>query len=184
MTNLFGDHFHPVIVLFAPLFWIAPAAETLLVAQAALLALSIVPVFVYARDRLPRRDRPRHGRRVRAVLGDAADRRVRRARGRVRAACRGIAAPGDGSQGVAVVYVAAVPSPVKEDLTPFLMCVGAYLWLRGERWRGGALLVTSLAAFMVIVGLVIPAASDAGGTDIAGRMPMRSSIRGTSRSAW
>ena len=54
MTNLFGDHFHPVIVLFAPLFWIVPAAETLLTAQAVLLAISIIPVFVYSRHRLPR----------------------------------------------------------------------------------------------------------------------------------
>ena len=53
MTNLFGDHFHPVIVLFVPLFWVVPAAETLLVAQAVLLAISIIPVFLYARDRLP-----------------------------------------------------------------------------------------------------------------------------------
>jgi uncharacterized membrane protein len=54
MTNLFGDHFHPVIVLFAPLFWVVSAAETLLAAQAVLLAISIIPVFLYARDRLPR----------------------------------------------------------------------------------------------------------------------------------
>ena len=53
MTNLFGDHFHPVIVLFAPLFWVVSASETLLAAQAVLLAISIIPVFVYARDRLP-----------------------------------------------------------------------------------------------------------------------------------
>ena len=29
-SNLFGDHFHPIILLFAPLYWLAPAAETLL----------------------------------------------------------------------------------------------------------------------------------------------------------
>ena len=36
-----------------PLFWLVPAAETLIVAQAILLAASVVPVFLFARDRLP-----------------------------------------------------------------------------------------------------------------------------------
>src|SRR5436190_2106029 len=45
MSNIFGDHFHPVIILFAPLFWIIPSAGTLLAAQAVLLAFSIIPVF-------------------------------------------------------------------------------------------------------------------------------------------
>lgn len=164
MTNLFGDHFHPVIVLFAPLFWIAPAAETLLVAQAALLALSIVPVFVYARDRLP------HGIALAMAVAYGLF------WGMQQTAVFDVHEAAFAPLAVASLllamdrkawrwfYVAAVAvAAVKEDLTPFLMCVGAYLWLRGERWRGGALLVTSLAAFMVVVGLVIPAASDTGG---------------------
>ena len=163
MTNLFGDHFHPVIVLFAPLFWIAPAAETLLAAQAVLLALSIVPVFVYARDRLP------HGIALAMAVAYGLF------WGMQQTAVFDVHEAAFAPLAVASLllamdrkawrwfYVAAVAvAAVKEDLTPFLMCVGAYLWLRGERWRGGAVLVTSLAAFMVIVGLVIPAASDAG----------------------
>src|SRR5207247_10201501 len=51
---------------------------------------------------------------------------------------------------------------VKEDLPPFLVCVGAYLFLHGERRRGGLLMAGSLIAFIVIVGFVIPAVSDAG----------------------
>src|SRR3954464_3069342 len=53
-SNILGDHFSPILALLAPLYWIAPAPETLIVAQAALLALSIIPVFIYARKRLPR----------------------------------------------------------------------------------------------------------------------------------
>jgi uncharacterized membrane protein len=52
-TNIFGDHFHPIIALLAPIYWIAPRVEALLIAQSALLALSIVPVFAFARRRLP-----------------------------------------------------------------------------------------------------------------------------------
>ncbi|MGI8311581.1 DUF2079 domain-containing protein [Saccharopolyspora hattusasensis] len=41
---IFGDHFSPALALLAPLYFLFPSAQTLLVAQAALFALSIVPV--------------------------------------------------------------------------------------------------------------------------------------------
>lgn len=43
-TNLLGDHFSPVTALLAPAYRLFPTPVTLLVAQAALLALSAVPV--------------------------------------------------------------------------------------------------------------------------------------------
>ncbi|WP_411106874.1 DUF2079 domain-containing protein [Streptomyces sp. cmx-4-9] len=43
-TNILGDHFSPVIALLAPLYRVFPGPLTLLVAQAALFALSAVPV--------------------------------------------------------------------------------------------------------------------------------------------
>src|SRR5689334_5044375 len=49
--NIFGDHFHPIIVLLAPLYWLASTPVTLLAAQAVLLAASIVPVFTFLRSR-------------------------------------------------------------------------------------------------------------------------------------
>jgi uncharacterized membrane protein len=163
VSNLFGDHFHPVILLFAPLFWIAPYAETLLVAQAILLALSIVPVFVYARDRLP----------------DATALAIAVAYGLFwgmqQTAGFDVHEAAFAPLAVALLllamdrkawpwfYAAAVAvAAVKEDLTPFLMAVGVYLVLRGERRRGSALLVVSLAAFAAIVGVLIPLASDGG----------------------
>ena len=42
--NLLGDHFHPILALLAPAYRIAPGPVTLLVAQAALLAVSVIPV--------------------------------------------------------------------------------------------------------------------------------------------
>jgi uncharacterized membrane protein len=50
--NLLGDHFHPVLALLAPLFWIYDNVEALLVAQAALFALAIVPIFLFTEKRL------------------------------------------------------------------------------------------------------------------------------------
>jgi uncharacterized membrane protein len=50
--NLLGDHFHPIVALIAPFFRIFPTPVTLLVAQALLAAVSVVPVSRAAADRL------------------------------------------------------------------------------------------------------------------------------------
>jgi uncharacterized membrane protein len=50
--NLLGDHFHPVVALIAPFFRIFPTPVTLLVVQALLAAVSVVPVSRAAADRL------------------------------------------------------------------------------------------------------------------------------------
>lgn len=41
---IFGDHFSPILALLAPLYFVFPSAQTLLVAQAVLFALSVIPV--------------------------------------------------------------------------------------------------------------------------------------------
>ncbi len=50
--NILGDHFSPILAVLAPLYRVFPGAGTLLVAQGVLFALSIVPVFLFARRRL------------------------------------------------------------------------------------------------------------------------------------
>ncbi len=50
--NLLGDHFQPIAGLIAPLFLIFPSPATLLVAQALLTAVSVVPVSRAAEARL------------------------------------------------------------------------------------------------------------------------------------
>jgi hypothetical protein len=52
--NLLGDHFHPILVLLGPLYAIHPSGWTLLLAQAALLGLSAVPITSVARQFLGR----------------------------------------------------------------------------------------------------------------------------------
>jgi uncharacterized membrane protein len=54
-VNLFGDHFSPIIALIAPFFLIWPSPVTLLVVQAFLTALSVLPVTWAAADKLGRR---------------------------------------------------------------------------------------------------------------------------------
>jgi len=50
--NLMGDHTSFILVLLAPIYWVAPGAGTLLGSQSLAAALGAVPVFLYARRRL------------------------------------------------------------------------------------------------------------------------------------
>ncbi len=50
--NLFGDHTSFVLLLAVPLYWIWPAAQTLLVLQTVLLACGAIPVYILARRRV------------------------------------------------------------------------------------------------------------------------------------
>ena len=46
--SLLGDHFSPILALLAPVYAAVPRAETLLVAQAVLLAVGVVPLALWA----------------------------------------------------------------------------------------------------------------------------------------
>ncbi|MDT4968796.1 MAG: hypothetical protein QOJ64_3533 [Acidobacteriota bacterium] len=50
--NLLGDHFHPILILLAPLYWLVNCVVALLVAQALLFAIAIVPIFLFTEKRL------------------------------------------------------------------------------------------------------------------------------------
>jgi hypothetical protein len=50
--NLLGSHFQLILAALAPLYWIWDDVRMLLVAQAVLLALSSVPLFLWARREL------------------------------------------------------------------------------------------------------------------------------------
>jgi uncharacterized membrane protein len=52
--DLLSDHFHPILALLAPFYRVFPDARMLLVAQAGLLAVSVVPVTRLAVERLGR----------------------------------------------------------------------------------------------------------------------------------
>lgn len=51
-VNLLGDHFHPLLVLLAPVWWVWPSGLALLWTQAVLLGLSAIPLTRVAIDRL------------------------------------------------------------------------------------------------------------------------------------
>lgn len=49
--NIFGDHFHPALALIAPFYAVFQTPVTLLIAQAVLLGLSVIPVWYFTRRR-------------------------------------------------------------------------------------------------------------------------------------
>ena len=52
LPNALGDHFHPILIALGPLYWVWDDARVLLVAQALLLSVASVPLFLWARERL------------------------------------------------------------------------------------------------------------------------------------
>jgi len=157
-SNLFGDHFHPIIVFFAPLYWLAPAADTLLVAQAVLFGASVVPVFLFMHTRLP------WGASVALSaayglfwgLQRAANFDVHEMAFAPLTIAMAILAM-DRRRWTLFWISCLAAGLVKEDLIPFLTGLGLYLMATGEPKRGALLTAASLLAFGAVLKVVIPA---------------------------
>src|SRR2546423_14354112 len=54
VPNLLGDHFNPILMLLAPLYWLWPSAATLLAAPAGLPALGGIPIYLWGSQRFGR----------------------------------------------------------------------------------------------------------------------------------
>jgi uncharacterized membrane protein len=179
--NVLGDHFSPILLLLAPLYWIAPRPETLIVAQAILFGLSIVPVARFLRRRLD----PTPTLLLAGAYGMFW--------GLQRAAAFDVHEVAFAPLLVAALIVAiderkwplmwasaVAIALVKEDLFPLLVFAGVYLGLRGEPRRGALLAIGSLAAFVLVVQVIAPALSPSGyqhaGSFTPGASPRSSSL--------
>jgi uncharacterized membrane protein len=162
-THMLGDHFHPIVGAFAPLYWIAPRAELLIVAQSLLFALSVFPVYLFLRRRLP------------AGPSLALTAAYGLFWGLQRAATFDVHEVAFAPLVIAIILLAmdtrrwvlfwvsaVVLVLVKEDLIPLLTVIGVYLLIVGERRAGGVLLVSSVAAFVFVIRGVIPFFGDGG----------------------
>jgi uncharacterized membrane protein len=52
IRNLLGDHFHPILMAVAPLYWIWNDVRMLLIVQGVLLGIAGIPIFWWARQQL------------------------------------------------------------------------------------------------------------------------------------
>ena len=157
MANLFGDHFHPIIVLFAPAYWIVAAPETLIVLQGALLAAAILPIFLFLRRRLEAGPALA----LCAAYGffwgvqHAAAHDVHEfAFAPVAIACAVLTM--DRKQWPAFWVAIVAVMLVKEDLIPLAGFFGLYLALIGHRRQGVLLMGASTLGFAIVMRWLIP----------------------------
>lgn len=161
--NIWGDHFHPILVLFVPFYWLWDDPRVLLIGQAILVASSIPLVYGFARRRMSQRATTwltlgyafswaiqtmiefdfheiAFGIPLIALAIDSLDRRR------------------DGL----LLFASITLLFVREDLGMVVMLLGILRVFRRPRWPGWVLVVLGPVAFVVITKLVLPAFSPTG----------------------
>lgn len=155
--NLLGDHFTPLLAVLAPLYRLHPDVPTLLVAQAALFALSVVPVWVVARRLLAAW--PAYLLAGAYALSWGLQTALATDFHEVAFAVPLIALaleraqarrPGQATACFALLLL------VKEDYGLFLVAAGAYLAVAGHRRHGLGLAVAGAAGYELTTRVLIP----------------------------
>lgn len=156
--NQLGDHFSPILAVLAPVYRVFPSAVTLLLAQAFLFAISVIPV-----TRVAAR-----------VLGDTRGLAIGVAYGLSWGVQRAVEF--DFHEIAFAVPIIAYTMEklqlgrwraaalwclplllVKEDLALTVGAVGLFLLIRRQWWLGGGLMVVGAAAMALTVYVLIPA---------------------------
>ncbi|TDD90493.1 DUF2079 domain-containing protein [Actinomadura rubrisoli] len=153
--NLLGDHFHPWLAALGPLYRLWPDARLLLVVQALLIAVSVVPIGRVALERLGIRD----GIAVMAAYGlswgiqGAVSFDFHEIALAVPLLAFAMVALLEERWNAAAYWTLPVLL-VKEDMGLTVAAVGGYLLLK-RRWRIGAALVAAGVGAIALVTLVI-----------------------------
>ncbi|GAA2860336.1 hypothetical protein Acy02nite_56540 [Actinoplanes cyaneus] len=178
--NLLGDHFHPILALLAPLYRVFPGPVTLLVAQAALLAVSSIPVTALA-GRVAG-----FGAAVSAGIAygmswglqSAVDFDFHEVAFAVPLLAFSLVAFVE-RRWVAAAGWAVPLIAVKEDLPATVAVIGMLLVWRGRRRLGVTTIVVAVGSGLLIVGVLLPALNPthvyayAGSTTLDGQDPLQ-----------
>lgn len=166
--NQLGDHFSPIIALIAPFYRAFPSAQTVLIAQAVLLAVS---VGVIARIAIRTLGMPRG---IALAIAYGLSFGIQSA---VRADFHEVAfaAPLLALAGAAyvdrdwrrVIWWTLPLMIVKEDMGLTVAAIGVVLWLAGERRRGAVLAAVGLVGMALVIFVVIPYFNPSGTWDYA-----------------
>lgn len=157
--NLLGDHFHPIIALIAPFFRLFPSAITLLIAQALLFAISVVPITRLGIRRLG----VGGGYAIGIAYGlswglqSAADFDFHELAFAVPLLAFSLVALVDGRYRAAILL--AIPLVlVKEDMGIIVAGIGLLVAVRGKKWWPGlGLSAVGIAASAISILVLIPA---------------------------
>lgn len=155
--NIFGDHFHPIIAILAPLYWVWDDPRVLGIAMAGLLAASVYPVYLFSRSKLGRNP---------ALMVAAGYLFWWPIQGLVAFDFHEIAFGVpllawliyalDQRKYIAVAFLCVVLLGVREDMG-FLVMATALIVLFRSHWRlGVGLFAVGLGGYLAITGLVIP----------------------------
>ncbi|HET9870349.1 MAG TPA: DUF2079 domain-containing protein [bacterium] len=155
--DLLGDHFSPVMALFAPLYWLCPRVEMVLAAQAFLITLPVFPIFLFARKRLGRF--PAYCLAAAYALSWGvqvfADFDVHELAFAAPAAAFAVYFA-DEEKWAPCFISAALLGLCKEDQWLLAAFLGLVLFLRGQRWKGAVLAFAAFSLFVVEVKWLIP----------------------------
>ena len=159
IPDLLGDHFNPILMVLAPFMWVWDSAGVLLVAQAILLALAGIPIYVWARRELG----PVAGLAFQAaylifwgvLAGVVYDfHHVAFAVPAISLALYATLA----RRNLLLVPAVLVAMLTREDITLTLIALGLYIVVVQRRWiLGAALAVINAVWAALLLGVIIPA---------------------------
>lgn len=159
IPNLLGDHFHPILMVLGPFMWLWNSAGVLLVAQAILLALAGIPIYLWGERELG----PLGGLAFQAaylcfwgvLAGVVYDfHHVVFAVPAISLALYGTLT----RRNVLLFPALAVAMLTREDVALTLIALGFYILVVQRRWvLGIAVMAVNAAWFGLLLGVIIPA---------------------------
>lgn len=161
--NIFADHFHPIIAIVAPLYWIWDSPDVLLLVQAALIAASVPFVHAFA----ARRTGPRAALAVAAAYGcgwavqamvDFDFHEIAFAVPVLAAAVDALDRKDDRS----LLIACGLLLLVREDMGVMLVAIGLLRLLRRPRRVGLSLIAAGVLAYLLVTSIVIPSVAPNG----------------------
>ncbi|MET3806156.1 putative membrane protein [Nakamurella sp. UYEF19] len=166
---ILGDHFSPILALLAPIYRVFPFAQTLLVAQAVLITVALVPITRIAVERLGAAGGSAVA--VAFALSFGIQSAVFTDFHEVAFAAPLVAFGGAAflrRRWKAVAWWSLPLLLVKEDLGITVAAIGLVLVLVGARRVGVALLASGIVGFLLVVFVVVPAFNQHGTFDYWG----------------
>jgi uncharacterized membrane protein len=166
-----GAHFDPILVVFAPFWWIWPSPDLLVVTQAAAVALGALPVFWLARKHLYD-DRAALGFAVAYLLYPATQWLVLNEFHPVALACPLLLFAIwflDEDKLAQFVAFAALAATTKEEVAFVVAGLGIWYAISRRRWAGAAIALGGIGVALFLIQVVIPHYNPQGHSSFAGR---------------
>ncbi len=165
---LLGDHFHPLLVIFAPFYAIWPSGLTLLIAQAVCVGISAAILTACAARHLGKAPGVMIGLAYGLSWGitSAVASQFHEVALALPLLAASLSALVDGKHRRAVLWALPLLG-VKEDLGLTVAAIGLVIALRGSRRLGAATLVGGVAAFWLTTSVILPALNPDGVWDYA-----------------